>query len=65
MKLQESITGFYYVGSNKENITKLVNIYKRGYASGNLDLSLEELTRERSDPAGSNLLRVPVWIPGD
>ncbi len=48
MKLQESITGFYYVGSNKENITKLVNIYKRGYASGNLDLSLEELTRENN-----------------
>ena len=37
MKLQESMTGFYYVGTKRANITKLVNIYKRGYASGSLD----------------------------
>src|SRR5579863_6507280 len=45
MKLQESITGFFYVGNNRDNITKLVNIYKRGYASGNLNQALSELTR--------------------
>ncbi len=46
MKLQESITGFYYVGNNRTNITKFVNIYKRGYASGNLSQAMAELTRE-------------------
>jgi lipopolysaccharide/colanic/teichoic acid biosynthesis glycosyltransferase len=46
MKLQESITGFYYVGTKRANITKLVNIYKRGYASGNLNQAMAELIRE-------------------
>jgi lipopolysaccharide/colanic/teichoic acid biosynthesis glycosyltransferase len=44
MKLQESTTGFYYVGTKRANITKLVYIYKRGFASGNLDQALKELT---------------------
>jgi lipopolysaccharide/colanic/teichoic acid biosynthesis glycosyltransferase len=43
MKLQESMTGFYYVGSKRANITKLVNIYKRGYASGKLNEAMNEL----------------------
>jgi hypothetical protein len=43
MKLQESITGFYYVGTKQAIITKLVNIYKRGYASGKLNESMTEL----------------------
>jgi hypothetical protein len=34
MKLQDSKTGFYYVGTKRANITKLVSIYKCGYASG-------------------------------
>ncbi len=42
MKLQESMTGFYYVGTNRANITKLVNIYKRGYASCNLNEAMAE-----------------------
>jgi lipopolysaccharide/colanic/teichoic acid biosynthesis glycosyltransferase len=46
MKLQESMTGFYYIGNDRANITKLVNIYKRGYASGNLHQALAELTKE-------------------
>jgi lipopolysaccharide/colanic/teichoic acid biosynthesis glycosyltransferase len=46
MNLQESITGFYYVGTKRANITKLVNIYKRGYASGNLNQAMIELTRK-------------------
>ncbi len=46
MNLQESITGFYYVGTKRANITKLVNIYKRGYASGNLNHALNELTKK-------------------
>jgi lipopolysaccharide/colanic/teichoic acid biosynthesis glycosyltransferase len=46
MKLQESKTGFYYVGTKRANITKLVNIYKRGYASGNLNQAMTELTRK-------------------
>ncbi|HEY4935467.1 MAG TPA: hypothetical protein VII44_02745 [Puia sp.] len=44
MKLQESMTGFYYVGTKWANITKLVNIYKRGYASGNLNEAMTELS---------------------
>ena len=46
MKLQESMTGFYYVGTKRANITKLVNIYKRGYASGNLSEAMAELMRK-------------------
>ena len=45
MKLQESKTGFYYVGTKRASITKLVSIYKRGYASGNLSQAMAELTR--------------------
>ena len=37
------MTGFYYVGTKRAIITKLVNIYKRGYASGKLDESMTEL----------------------
>jgi lipopolysaccharide/colanic/teichoic acid biosynthesis glycosyltransferase len=51
MKLQESKTGFYYIGTKRENITKLVNIYKRGFASGNLSQALNELTtKDRGIP---------------
>jgi lipopolysaccharide/colanic/teichoic acid biosynthesis glycosyltransferase len=46
MKLQEGMTGFYYIGTKRANITKLVNIYKRGYASGNLNQAMSELTRK-------------------
>jgi lipopolysaccharide/colanic/teichoic acid biosynthesis glycosyltransferase len=44
MKLQESMTGFYYVGTKRENIAKLVSIFKRGYASGNLNRAFTDLT---------------------
>ncbi len=43
----ESITGFYYIGSQRANIAKLVNIYKRGYASDNFQQAITELTREK------------------
>jgi lipopolysaccharide/colanic/teichoic acid biosynthesis glycosyltransferase len=43
MKLLESMTGFYYVGTKRAIITKLVNIFKRGYASGKLNESMTEL----------------------
>ena len=46
MNLQGSITGFYYIGADRDNISKLVNIYKRGYASGNLEQAMMELGRE-------------------
>ncbi len=46
MNLQESMTGFYYVGTKRANITKLVSMYKRGYASGNLNQAMAELTRK-------------------
>src|SRR5882757_9569288 len=46
MKLQESITGFYYVGAKRANISKLVSIYRRGYASGNLNEAMAELMRD-------------------
>ena len=46
MKLQESMTGFYYVGTKRANITKLVNIYKRGYASGKLTEAMSELLQK-------------------
>jgi|SRR5450432_376871 hypothetical protein len=45
MKLQESITGFYYVGTKRANITKLVSMYKHGYASGSLQEAMADLTR--------------------
>jgi lipopolysaccharide/colanic/teichoic acid biosynthesis glycosyltransferase len=46
MKLQESMTGFYYVGINQSNITKFVNIYNRGYASGNLNEAMTEILKK-------------------
>ena len=46
MKLQDSKTGFYYIGNDHTNISKFVNIYKRGYASCNLSQAMTELTRE-------------------
>src|SRR5664279_4366323 len=46
MNLQESKTGFYYVGTKRANITKLVSIYKRGYASSNLNHAMSELTKD-------------------
>src|ERR1700682_4319555 len=51
MKLQENMTGFYYVGTKRANITKLVNIYKRGYASGKLNEAMAELiTKDHIQP---------------
>jgi hypothetical protein len=47
MKLQESMTGFYYVGSKRANITKLVSIFKRGYASGNLQEAITTLKQSK------------------
>src|ERR1700745_1328837 len=38
-------SGFYYVGKNNANIEKLVKIFKRGYASDNLDNAKSELRR--------------------
>lgn len=46
MKLRESMTGFYYVGTKRANISKLVNIYKRGYASSKLNEAMAELIRK-------------------
>jgi lipopolysaccharide/colanic/teichoic acid biosynthesis glycosyltransferase len=46
MKLQESMTGFYYVGTKRANISKLVSIYKRGYASSKLNEAMAELLRK-------------------
>jgi lipopolysaccharide/colanic/teichoic acid biosynthesis glycosyltransferase len=46
MKLQESMTGFYYVGTKRANISKLVSIYKRGYASSKLNEAMAELMRK-------------------
>lgn len=37
------MTGFYYVGTKRANITKLVSIFKRGYASGNLQEAMTTL----------------------
>jgi hypothetical protein len=47
MKLQESMTGFYYVGTKRANITKLVSIFKRGYASGNLQQAITTLKQSK------------------
>jgi lipopolysaccharide/colanic/teichoic acid biosynthesis glycosyltransferase len=46
MKLSDSMTGFYYIGNDRSNITKLVNIYKRGYASDNIKDFMARLTCE-------------------
>src|SRR5580704_9948961 len=37
--------GFYYIGRNTAHIEKLVNIYKRGYASDGLENVKAELNR--------------------
>jgi hypothetical protein len=50
MKLQESKTGFYYVGTKRANITKLVSIYKHGYASGKFDQAMDELEKKELLP---------------
>lgn len=47
MKQEESMTGFYYIGSKRAQMDKLVNIYKRGYASDNMQQAITELTREK------------------
>ncbi len=62
MKLQESMTGFYYVGTKRANITKLVNIYKRGYASGNLNEAKIELTRKDRDLPEVIFCESGLWI---
>jgi lipopolysaccharide/colanic/teichoic acid biosynthesis glycosyltransferase len=46
MKLRESMTGFYYIGDDRANITKLVSMYKHGYASCNLEEVMAALSRE-------------------
>ncbi|MFI5194189.1 MAG: hypothetical protein ACHQD7_09030, partial [Chitinophagales bacterium] len=46
MEKLESMTGFYYIGTNQANIEKLVKIYKRGYAADNPADTFRELTRE-------------------
>ena len=55
--------GFYYIGRNPENIDKLVKIYKRGYASENIENAKTELKRsleqEKKCYPGSDLLRIP------
>ena len=38
-------SGFYYIGKNPANIEKLVKIFKRGYASDNIDNARAELKR--------------------
>lgn len=37
--------GFYYIGKNPANIEKLVNLFKRGYASDSIDNARAELKR--------------------
>lgn len=46
MEKLESMTGFYYIGTNQANIDKLVKIYKRGYAADNPADTFRELTCE-------------------
>jgi len=38
-------SGFYYIGKNPANIEKLVKLFKRGYASDNIDNARMELKR--------------------
>jgi lipopolysaccharide/colanic/teichoic acid biosynthesis glycosyltransferase len=38
-------SGFYYIGKNPANIEKLVKLFKRGYASDNIDNAKAELKR--------------------
>lgn len=38
-------SGFYYIGKNTANIERLVNVYKRGYASDGLENVKAELNR--------------------
>ena len=41
------MTGFYYIGSQRAHVDKLVGILKRGYASDNMQQAFTELTREK------------------
>ena len=47
MKQEDSMTGFYYIGSQRAHVDKLVGILKRGYASDNMQQAITELTREK------------------
>ncbi|HEY4156094.1 MAG TPA: sugar transferase [Puia sp.] len=47
---QESTTGFYYIGTQSAHMAKLVSIYKRGFASDNMQQAITELTREKHSP---------------
>ncbi len=38
-------SGFYYIGKNPDNIGKLVSLFKRGYASDNIENARAELRR--------------------
>src|SRR5882724_11795173 len=38
-------SGFYYIGKNPANIEKLVKLFKRGYASDNIENAKSELKR--------------------
>jgi lipopolysaccharide/colanic/teichoic acid biosynthesis glycosyltransferase len=44
-KVNHQYSGFYYIGRNATHIEKLVNIYKRGYASDGLNNVKAELNR--------------------
>ena len=46
MNQEDSMTGFYYIGSNPAHIDKLVSMFKRGYASDNMQQAIVELTCE-------------------
>ena len=47
MKQEDGMTGFYYIGSQRAHVDKLVAVLKRGYASDNMQQAVTELTREK------------------
>jgi hypothetical protein len=47
MKQEDSMTGFYYIGSQRDHVDKLIGILKCGYASDNMQQAITELTREK------------------
>jgi len=50
MTQEDSMTGFYYIGSERAHVDKLVSIFKHGYASANMQEAITALTREKHAP---------------
>jgi len=51
--LSQNRSGFYYIGKDSQNIEKLVNVFKRGYASEHIENAKSELIRSLTQEKNS------------